>query len=86
MLPLGHASEAGEIAMTSLDAHAMTDDVQGLEFLAQVIGSQVAGTSQGVPTIAMRFGTSAATATRSRTTVYRSARAKRSRVAMVEMI
>ncbi len=54
MLPLGHASEAGEIAMTSLDANALTDDLKGMEFLAQTIGS-----TTDRPDVASRFGAGA---------------------------
>lgn len=57
MLPLGHASEAGEIAMTSLDANALTDDVKGMEFLAQTLGSGAAR-----PEMASRFGANARSA------------------------
>ena len=65
MLPLGHASEAGEIAMTSLDANALIEDVRGLQFLAQTLGS---GTAR--PDMASRFGT------KSRSSVRRSPNAK----------
>lgn len=54
MLPLGHASEAGEIAMTSLDANALTEDVRGLEFLAQTLGPGAVR-----PDMASRFGATA---------------------------
>lgn len=54
MLPLGHASEAGEIAMTSLDANALTEDVRGLEFLARTLGP-----GDARPDMASRFGANA---------------------------
>ncbi len=57
MLPLGHASEAGEIAMTSLDANALTEDVRGLEFLGQTLGPVSAR-----PDMASRFGANARSA------------------------
>lgn len=81
MLPLGHASEAGKIAMTSLDASALIDDVKGMEFLAQTLGSGVAH-----PDMASRFCASARSARVSKVKNQRSIVSRRRMAAVSELI